>query len=172
MSDAPILSTYSLTVPALLRTLETLLKILKKAEIHAEAKGIKTVAILNAQLALDMFPLKGQIQAVSDTAKGAAARLAGVEAPSFPDTEETFAELYERLNKTIDFIKSVPVSAFEGAETKEVIVKTPKRDFHFTGFSYLTGFVLPNLYFHTSMAYAILRSNGVELGKMDYLGQT
>lgn len=166
----PPINVYSMSVPVILRALDNLSKILTKAEAHAAAKKIDPAVMLEARLALDMHPLRRQIQSVSDTAKGAGARLSGTENPSFPDTETTFAELQERLKKTSDFLKSLDPAAFEGAETREVVLKVPSRDIHFTGYGYLTGFVLPNLFFHMTTAYAILRHHGLELGKYDYLG--
>jgi uncharacterized protein len=161
---------YAASVPVVLNGLNNLKKILTKAETWASEKGVKEEAVLNARLALDMLPFAKQIQLVSDTAKGAAARLAGVEIPSYADTETTFAELQERLQKTIDFVKSVDVKAFEGSESREIVMKFPGRTMEFTGLSYLTGFAIPNFFFHVTTAYAILRHSGVPLGKPDFLG--
>ncbi|MDC7684797.1 DUF1993 domain-containing protein [Asticcacaulis sp. BYS171W] len=169
MSDVPPINIYSMTVPVLLNGIKNLTHILDKAEAYAAEKKIDPSVVIEARLALDMHPLRRQIQSVSDTAKGAVARLSGTENPSMPDTETTFAELKERLQKTVDFIKSVDPALFEGAETRDVVLKTPAREINFTGYSYVIGFVLPNLFFHITTAYAILRHNGVDLGKADYL---
>ncbi|MGA9658611.1 MAG: DUF1993 domain-containing protein [Asticcacaulis sp.] len=161
---------YQASVPVVLRALTNLQGILTKAQGWAEEKNVKEETVLGARLALDMLPFAKQIQLVSDTAKGAAARLGGVDNPSYEDNEASFAELQARLQKTIDFIKSVPEANFEGSETREIVMKFPNRTIEFVGLAYLTGFVIPNLFFHVTTAYAILRHNGVPLGKSDYLG--
>ncbi|MDV6332406.1 DUF1993 domain-containing protein [Asticcacaulis sp. 201] len=161
---------YQASVPIVLRALTNLKTILGKAEAWAGEKNVKEDAVLNARLALDMLPFSKQIQLVSDNAKGIAARLGNVENPSYADDEKTFAELHERLQKTIDFVNSVPQAGFEGSETRQVVIKFPQRTMEFTGLSYLTGFGLPNFFFHYTTAYAILRHSGVPLGKPDYLG--
>ena len=136
----------------------------------AAAEGKDEKALIEARLAPDMRPLSAQFQIASDSAKSAVARLAGVEAPSMPDTETTFAELKARCQKTIDFIKSVDPAAFEGAEDREVVLKFPNgMGYSFNGREYLTGFVLPNFFFHVTTAYALLRANGVSVGKPDFL---
>ena len=161
---------YHASVPIVLRALTNLKSILGKAEAWAAEKNVKEETVLNARLALDMLPFAKQIQLVSDSSKGLAARLGGVENPSYADDETTFAQLHERLQKTIDFISSVPQANFDGAEGREVVLKFPSRTMEFTGLAYLTGFVIPNLFFHVTTAYAILRHNGVPLGKSDFLG--
>jgi len=170
MSESAQIDMYKASVPVVLNALTNLKAILGKAEAWAAEKGVKETTVLNARLALDMLPFSKQIQLVSDTAKGVAARLGGVENPSYADDEATFAELHERLQKTIDFIRSVDAKGFEGAETREVVLKFPSRTMEFTGLSYLTGFAIPNLFFHVTTAYAILRHSGVPLGKSDFLG--
>ena len=136
----------------------------------AAAEGKDEKALIEARLAPDMRPLSAQFQIASDSAKSAVARLAGVEAPSMPDTETTFAELKARCQKTIDFIKSVDPAAFEGAEDREVVLKFPNgMGYRFAGAAFLNGFALPNFYFHATTAYALLRANGVGLGKPDFL---
>jgi hypothetical protein len=136
----------------------------------ALAEGKSEQLLMEAKLAPDMFAFPRQIQIVSDTSKGAVARLTGVEAPSMPDTETSFAELKARCQKTIDYIKSVDPSKYAGAEDREVVIKFPDgQGYRFTGRVYLTGFVLPNLYFHATTAYALLRANGVQVGKPDFL---
>jgi hypothetical protein len=161
---------YKASVPVVLNALTNLKTILGKAEAWAAEKNVKEATVLNARLALDMLPFSKQIQLVSDTAKGLAARLGGVENPSYADDEVTFAELHARLQKTIDFVKSVDAKGFEGSETREIVMKFPNRSMEFTGLSYLTGFAIPNLFFHVTTAYAILRHSGVPLGKNDFLG--
>ena len=125
--------------------------------------------LMEARLAPDMRPLPAQFQMASDSAKNAMARLAGIEAPSMPDTEASFDELQARIAATVAFLESVPRDAIDGREDADVELKTPTRSFQFKGRGYLLGFALPNFYFHVSMAYAILRNQGVPLGKPDYL---
>jgi hypothetical protein len=117
-----------------------------------------------------MLPFVKQVQIATDTAKGAAARLGGVDVPAYPDDEATFAELHQRLQKTIDFMESVDAAGFAGSETREIVLKFPSRTIEFTGLNYLTGFAIPNLFFHVTTAYAILRHSGAPLGKTDFLG--
>ena len=170
MSEAVHIDMYKASVPVVLNALTNLKTILGKAEAWAAEKNVKEATVLNARLALDMLPFSKQIQLVSDTAKGLAARLGGVENPSYADDEATFAELHARLQKTIDFVKSVDAKGFVGSETREIVMKFPNRSMEFTGLSYLTGFAIPNLFFHVTTAYAILRHSGVPLGKNDFLG--
>lgn len=170
MSEAVQIDMYKASVPVVLNALTNLKAILGKAEAWAAEKNIKDATVLNARLALDMLPFSKQIQLVSDTAKGVAARLGGVENPSYADDEASFAELHERLQKTIDFVKSVDPKGFEGAESREVVLKFPSRTIEFKGLDYLTGFAIPNMFFHVTTAYAILRHSGVPLGKSDFLG--
>lgn len=115
-----------------------------------------------------MLTLAGQIQRASDAAKGCAARLSGTDAPSFPDVEKTFPELQERIRKTLDFLKSVPASSIDGSEERAISLKAGKNEYNFTGTQYLQGFAIPNFFFHVSVAYAILRHKGVQIGKMDF----
>jgi hypothetical protein len=170
MSEAVQIDMYKASVPVMLNALTNLKAILGKAEAWATEKSIKDATVLNARLALDMLPFVKQIQITSDTAKGAAARLAGIENPSYADEEATFAELHERLQKTIDFIKSVDAGKFAGSESRDIVMKFPSRTVEMKGLDYLTGFVLPNLFFHVTTAYAILRHSGAPLGKADFLG--
>lgn len=136
----------------------------------ALAEGKAEAALMEARLAPDMRPFPAQFQMCSDTAKGAIARLAGIEPPSMPDTEASFADLKARCQRTIDFIQGVSKSAFEGAESREVVLKFPNGSgYRFKGSDYLTGFALPNFFFHVTTAYALLRANGVAVGKPDYL---
>lgn len=164
------LNMYQATVPSLLQTLNALSTILTKAAAHAEAKKIEPTTLITARLAPDMHPLARQIQMVSDQAKGAAARLAGVEVPSFPDNEATFAELQQRITKTVDFVKSLKPAQFDGAEDRDVTLTLGGQKVSWKGSIYLFNFVFPNFYFHASTAYDILRHNGVEIGKRDFLG--
>lgn len=164
------LSMHSATVPIFVRMLGNLTQWLDKAEAHAAAKKFEPEVLLAARLAPDMLPLPKQIQIACDTAKFAAARLAVVEAPKFDDTEATLAELKARVRKTIDFVQSVPAAQFEGSDSREVTL--PRRDgpLVLKGEAYLQHFVLPNFFFHVTTTYALLRHNGVELGKSDFLG--
>lgn len=163
------LSIYDASVPVFLRALGTLKHVLKKGEAFAEAKKVDASALLGARLAMDMHPLTRQVQMVSDSCKGGAARLAGVDAPSMADTETSFAELYTRIDKTVDFLKSLKAEQFEGAETREIVMKLPTRELKFSGKDFLFTSTIPNVLFHTTTAYNILRHNGVEIGKMDFL---
>ncbi len=163
-------SLYDLSIPALTLGLNNLSAILDKAAAHAEAKKIEPKVLADTRLIADMFPLARQVQISCDTAKGAAARLAGVEAPKHEDNETTLAELKARVAKTLDFINSIKAAQLAGAETREIVLQFPRVTLKFTGLDYLRKFVLPNFYFHESIAYAILRENGVDLGKGDYLG--
>jgi uncharacterized protein len=165
------ISAYELSIPTLQRGFAVLAKLLDKAEAFAEEKKIKPEILVNARLAPDMLSLAGQIQRLSDTAKGAAARLTGTEAPSFPDDETTLADLRARITKTTDYLASIPESAYEAAAERTVTLKTRGGELSSSGKDYILTFVLPNFYFHLSMAYAILRHNGVAVGKLDYLGR-
>lgn len=163
-------SLYDFTIPALTLGLTNLSNQLDKAAVHVERKNTKFDGFANARLIADMLPLTAQIQIACDNAKGAAARLAGIEAPKHEDNEKTLPELKARIAKTLDFIKTVKPEQFVGAETRDIVLKFPSVTLAFKGQDYVTKFVLPNFYFHASMAYALLRTNGVELGKGDYLG--
>lgn len=164
-----MLTMFDATIAPLIRTLNNLSHILKKGEAYADAKKIEHSVLLNARLFPDMYPLTRQVQIATDMSKGAAARLAGVEIPKYEDNETTFAELQARLAKTIAFIESVTAAQFAGCETREVTIPVRKVDIKFTGQDYLFKWVLPNVYFHATTAYNILRHNGVELGKADFL---
>jgi uncharacterized protein len=156
---------YQASVPPLLRGLNILSTILRKVEMHPDPQSL-----VDARLAPDMMTLAGQVQRASDTAKGCAARLAGIEPPSFSDSEKTLADLQVRLAKTIDFLNSVKPEQFDGSEARTISFTGGPHTFNFNGESYLFEFVLPNFYFHLTTAYAILRHNGLPLGKLDYLG--
>lgn len=164
------LSMYQASVPVLIRMLTNLSAILDKAAAHAEAKKIDPSVFINARLAPDMLPFTFQVQTATDSAKGCAARLAGIEAPSFPDTEASFPELKQRLAKTITFLQSVKAEQIDGSEERNITLKLGSREIHFLGQPYLLTFVLPNFFFHVTTAYAILRHHGVEIGKQDFLG--
>lgn len=164
------ISMHSASVPVFTRMLGHLAAWLDKAEAHAQAKKFDTSVYLAARLAPDMLPFTKQIQIACDAAKFGVARLAGVEAPKFEDNEASFADLRERIRKTVAFVESVPASAIDGAEDKDITV--PRRDGNIVlkGEFYLRHYVQPNFYFHVTTAYALLRHNGVELGKGDFLG--
>jgi hypothetical protein len=162
---------YDATIPVMLRALGQLAALLDKAVANAESRKIDPSVFVTARLAPDMYPLAGQVQAASDAAKACAARLAGLDNPSFPDTEATFPELQERIAKTVTFLESVDPDAVAGQETREIVMKRPTGDVHFTGASYVQGLALPNFFFHVVTAYDILRHNGVAIGKLDYLGR-
>jgi hypothetical protein len=163
-------SLYDVSVPVFTLTLTNLAAILDKATAHAESKKVDSKVMSATRLIVDMLPLSSQIQIACDAAKGAAARLAGLEVPKHADTETTLEELKARVTKTLDFIKTVKREQFEGAETREIVLQFPQTTLKFKGLAYLTNFVLPNFFFHVTTAYALLRKNGVELGKRDYLG--
>lgn len=165
------LSMYQASVPVLARGLENLAAILAKAAAHAEAKKIDPAVFLNARLAPDMFPLSRQVQIASDAAKACVARLAGIEVPGYPDTESTFPELQARIAKTIAFVKSATAAQIDGSEARTVTLKMRGEEVTFRGQDYLLNLALPNFYFHVTTAYDILRHNGVDLGKSDYLGR-
>lgn len=164
------ISIYDISIPMLTRGLTNLSSILDKAAAHAAARKFDPAALAQARLFPDMFPLTRQVQITCDTAKGAAGRLAGIDIPKHEDTETTLDELKQRIAKTLDFVKSVKAEQMKGAESKTIELKFPNRTITFTGLSYLVDFVLPNFFFHESMTYALLRSSGVEVGKMDFLG--
>ena len=157
--------------PALNRTLAAMLTWLDKAEAHAKTKGFDPDNYVGLRMAPDMFAFARQIQIASDAAKGAVARLAGTEPPSWPDDETTLDALRTRIQKTIDFVESAEASGFEGSETREIVMPAgPDVKVKLQGQEFLTGFALPNFYFHASMTYALLRQAGVDLGKRDFLG--
>ena len=160
---------YQTSVPRFANMLKNLSAILDKAQVHAEARKIDPAVLLNSRLYPDMLPMKRQVQIACDTAKGAAARLAGVEVPKHEDTEETFAELRARIAKTIDFIQTLKPAQIDGSEEKNIRLKLGQREVDYKGMQYLLGHALPNFYFHVTTAYDILRHNGVELAKRDYL---
>ena len=162
-------SLYDVSIPVYIRMLGNLAHFLDKAERHARETGVDLATYVEAHLGHGMFPLNRQIQLASDAAKGGGARLAGVEAPSMPDTEATFPELVQRIQKTIAFLEGLKREQIDGQEGRAIELKLPSRTMEFTGLSFLTTFSMPNFLFHVTTAYAILRSQGVPLGKMDFL---
>jgi len=163
-------SIYDACVPPMAHMLGSFHSVLSKAEAHAKEKGENVDSYLDLKLAPDMLPLTAQVRIATDMAKGGAARLAGMEVPSYEDNETTVAQLKARLTKTIAFLKSVEAGKFAGAEDREIHLKFPQREFHFNGKDYLNNWVLPNVYFHITTGYDILRNKGVALGKQDFLG--
>lgn len=161
---------YQASVPVFVRMLTTLSAILDKGAADAENRKIDPSVLITDRLAPDMLPLSRQVQIAADMAMRGAARLAGVDFPNNPDTEATFAELQDRLAKTIAFLKALPADQIDGAEDRPLTIQMRDGDLSFTGQDYLLNFVLPNLYFHVTTAYLILRHNGVELGKKDFIG--
>lgn len=161
---------YSATVPAFVQILNALSTILTKAAAHAEAKKIDPSVFVTARIAPDMFPLVRQVQIATDHAKGASARMAGVDNPSFADTETTFADLQARITKTLDFVKSLKPAQFDGGFERDITLTIGGQKMTWKGDVYLHQFALPNFYFHVTAAYAILRHNGVDVGKRDFLG--
>jgi hypothetical protein len=160
---------YDITVPPLTRALNNLSHILKKGEEYADAKKIEHAVLLNARLFPDMYPLIRQVQIATDMSKGAVARLADLEVPKYEDDETTFEQLQARITKTLAFIESVKPEQMQGAETRDVKILVRNMPMEFKGLDYLLKWVNPNVYFHVTTAYNILRHNGVELGKTDYL---
>ena len=157
-------------VPVFVRGLTNLAAILEKAQAHAETRKIDSSVLVGGRLFPDMLPLSNQVQIASDAAKGAAARLVGRDPPSFPDEEKTFPELIERCRKTIAYLETLAPKDFEGSEERTVTWKTRSGDRSLPGIDYLLRQSTPNFYFHVTTAYDILRHNGVEVGKRDYLG--
>jgi hypothetical protein len=157
-------------VPSFTRSLRSLSAILSKAEIHCEERKIDPNALLTARLFPNMMNLTRNVLVACDTAKGLAARLSQTDNPSYEDNETTFGELQARITKTIEFMETVGDAAFEGAEDREVVMKFGPEERKFTGASYFSGFATPNFYFHMTTAYDILRHNGLEIGKRDFLG--
>jgi hypothetical protein len=164
------LSMYRATVPVLVRALGNLRTLLEKGAAHAENRKFDPAVLFQYRLYPDMFPLSRQVQIAADNAKGAVARLSGSEIPKFGDDETTFPELIARIEKTLSFVRSIPAEKFEGGENRPIEIKTPRGALNFTGWDYLQSFALPNVYFHITTTYNILRHNGVEIGKVDFLG--
>jgi uncharacterized protein len=161
---------YDVSIPIFTLSLNNIAALLDKAASHADEKKVDPKTLPATRLIVDMLPLSAQVQIACDTAKGAAARLAGVEIPKHEDTEATISELKARVAKTLEFIRTIKPEQLQGAETREVILQFSGSTLKFNGLNYLTNFALPNFFFHVTMAYALLRKNGVELGKRDFLG--
>ena len=164
------ISMYSASVPVFKNMLGNLSYCLDKAQAHAEAKKFDPLVLTDFRLAPDMLPLRKQVQIACDATKNGLARLSGVEAPKFDDTETTFAELKERIRKTLDYLDSVPRGKIDGCEDKDITFPVGREATRtMNAEAYLLNWALPNMFFHITTAYAILRHNGVELGKGDYL---
>jgi hypothetical protein len=164
------ISMYQASVPRFVNILGNLSNILDKAQAHADAKKLDPAALTSYRLFPDMLPMTTQVQIACDAAKGAVARLAGVEIPAYEDKETTLADLKARIAKTIAFIQSVAPAQIDGSEDKEIVLKRGDKETRYKGMQFLLGHALPNFYFHVTTAYNILRHNGVEIGKRDYLG--
>lgn len=164
------LSMYEISVPVLVRNLNNLSAILKKGADYAATNGIDESVLINARLFPNMLPLSGQVQIACDMSKKAAARLSGAEPSSDEDNEASFEELYTRIANTVEFLKSTSPESINGSEQEEVTIQAGPQKLTLTGVFYLQSFVLPNVFFHTTTAYNILRHNGVELGKIDFIG--
>jgi hypothetical protein len=160
---------HQAAVPVVTRALHNLAAILTKAEADAATRTIDPSIFLAARLAPDMHPLTRQVQIACDSAKGVG-RLAGADIPSFPDTETTFPALHARIAKTIAYVQGLAADQFDGSETRTITLKFPRGEMSFQGQAFLLGFTLPNVFFHVTTAYDILRHLGVPLGKMDYIG--
>ena len=164
------ISMYQASIPGFTRALNNLADILQKAADHCEAKKIDPAVLVNSRLYPDMFPLSKQVQIASDAAKGGAARLAQAQPPSFEDNETTLPQLIERARKTVAYLQTLKPEQIDGSEDRTVSWKTQTATKTMQGQPYLLHHVLPNIFFHVTTAYAILRHNGVELGKQDFLG--
>jgi uncharacterized protein len=163
-------SFHQAALPPVLQILAAVSAILDKAAKHCEARKIDPAVLLNYRLAPDMLPLVRQVQIMTDQAKGMAARLAGLEVPTYAESETSFADLKARIAKTVDFVKSVDPAAIDAGADREITLKAGGNEYKFTGSRYLTSWVFPNFYFHATTTYDILRHCGVELGKRDFLG--
>jgi uncharacterized protein len=164
------ISMHNMVADQCVPMLVALSKLLDKGVAYAETKKFDPKVLVNSRLAPDMHPLSRQVQIACDMVKNGAARLAGQEAPKFDDNEQTVDELKARIAKTIDYVKSLSASAFEGSEDRQITIPIPSRTLEFKGLDYLRQFLLPNFFFHISMVYALLRHNGVDIGKRDFLG--
>jgi uncharacterized protein len=164
------ISMYQASAPRFVNTLRNLSAMLDKAQAHCDAKKIDPLALTGARLYPDMFAFARQVQVACDTAKGAMARLAGVEIPKYEDTEKTFEELKARIARTVAFVETFKPAQIDGTDDKDYVIKLGPREMQWKGMQYLLGFALPNFYFHAATAYDILRHNGVELVKRDFIG--
>ena len=165
------ISMYQASVPVFIRTLNNLVGILEKGAKYAETKKIDPSVLVNSRLSPDMFPLFRQVQIASDIAKRGVAQLAGVEAPNFEDNETTFPELIDRIQKTISYLDTFKPAQIDDSEERKITLQMRENTLSFQGMPFLLYFVLPNVYFHVTTAYDILRHCGVEVGKQDFLGQ-
>ncbi len=165
------ISMYQASVPRLINGLINLSHLLDKAQAHADAKKIDPVVFASMRLYPDMFPLSRQVQIACDVCKGLIARLAGVEIPAHEDTEKDLKDLQVRIAKTIAFLETFKPEQIDGTEDKDIVVKRGEKETHYKGMQFLLGHGLPNLYFHTTTTYSMLRAGGVEIGKSDYLGK-
>jgi hypothetical protein len=165
------ISMYQASVPCFVRTLGNLSAILDKAQAHVDAKKLDATALTSYRLYPDMLPMTRQVQIACDAAKGLVARLAGLDNPVHEDDEKTLADLQARIAKTLTFVQSVTPAQLDGTEEKDIVVKRGDIETHYPGMQFLLGNALPNFYFHVTTAYNILRHNGVEIGKRDYLGK-
>jgi uncharacterized protein len=164
------ISMHALSVEVFAHALGNLSAVLGKGLAHAQQRKFEPAVLLNARLAPDMFPLTRQVQIACDVAKNSVARLAAQEPPRFPDTDSTFEELHARIARTIDYLRSVPPSALTDSETRDIKFTAGERTLEFKGLEFLQHWAIPNVFFHATTTYAILRHNGVELGKRDFLG--
>jgi hypothetical protein len=165
------ISMYQASAPRLINSMRNLSTILDKTQAYIDAKKIDPAALLQFRLFPDMLNLTRQIQIATDTAKGVVARLAGVDIPTYEDNETSVAELQARIANTIAFIEGFTPAQIDGTEDKAIVTKRGDKETHYTGMQFLLGHAIPNVYFHVSIAFAILRHNGVEIGKRDYLGK-
>lgn len=164
------LTMYSCSIPVFVRSLTNLSAILEKAAKYSAEKTIDESVLVTARLYPNMFALARQVQIACDVVKGAGARLSGVEAPKYEDNEATFDELQTRIQNTIAFLQSLPEAKINGTEEKQIVMQAGPNEFKFKGLDYLNFWALPNLYFHVTTTYNILRHNGLDIGKMDFLG--
>ena len=164
------LSMYQASVPRFINILGNLSNILDKAQAHADAKKLAPTVLTSYRLFPDMLPMTAQVQIACDAAKGSTARLAGIDIPAFEDKETTLADLKERIAKTVAFLQTIKPGQIDGSEDREIVLKRGDKETRYTGMQYLLGHALPNFYFHVATTYHILRHNGVEIGKRDYLG--
>ena len=165
------ISMYQASVPRFVNILGNFSNILDKAQAHMDAKKLSDASLTSFRLFPDMLPMATQVQVACDTAKGVVARLAGVDIPAFDDNEQTIADLKARVAKTIAFIQTITPAQIDGTEDKDIVTKRGEKETHYKGMQFLLGHAIPNFYFHITTAYAILRHNGVEIGKRDFLGK-
>ena len=164
------ISMYQASAPRFVNILNNLSAILDTAQAHADAKKIDVLALTSFRLYPDMLPMTRQVQIACDSAKSAMARLAGVEIPKHEDTEQTIAELKARIAKTVAFVQTFKPAQIDGSEDRDVVLKRGGKDVTYKGMPFLLGYAYPNFYFHVVTAYNMLRHNGIEIGKNDFLG--